>query len=268
MKRAIVPSVLLFLSLFAVCAQDRIIKKDGTIIEARIVKEDRKTIQYKNWEDTDGPVLTLLKEEVVSINTTSQRSGRSTGSSREKKAKEVELPTIIFETDEEGEPYLSETLEYTCSAETAWKRLKKLLQSIYSEEEMELNEEDYPYTISIKGVRINSKIRYNPLIRTGFGDDVVYSLTCNQNRKGVMSIKISDLSIESIADGIVKYNKTNSLRVMLRDYEKAKLRMSNQELSKKEYSEAKNTARDLASSLSKAREVLLERIELIAKNVE
>lgn len=267
MKKAIIPSVLLFLSLCAVHAQDRIVKKDGTVIEARIVKEDRKTIQYKDWEDTDGPVLTLLKDDVASMETSSKRERRSGRSSRDKRKRE-DLPAIIFQMDEEGEPYLTRKLEYTCSAETAWKRLKTFLQTIYSDDEMELSENAYPYTISIKGAKRNSKVRYNPLIASGFGDDVVYSLTCSQNKNGEMSVILFDLSIESIARGIVKYNKTSSMRVMLRDYEKARRQMDDQDLSEREYNEVTNTARDLASSLSKAREVLEERMESIARNVE
>ena len=80
MKAVLSPIKLSFLILFFVsCAvslcvaqtvrkNDVIIKRDSTKIEALIQEVDEGTVKYKKLNDPDGPIFSLLKKDIASIN--------------------------------------------------------------------------------------------------------------------------------------------------------------------------------------------------------
>lgn len=61
--------VLMFLaSTFIASAQDVIVKKDGSTILSKVVEIGTTEIKYKKWNNQDGPMYTITKAEVQSIN--------------------------------------------------------------------------------------------------------------------------------------------------------------------------------------------------------
>lgn len=57
--------------LFVACitkAQDVIIKKDNSTILSRVTKIGETEIEYKKWTNLDGPIYTINRSEVISIN--------------------------------------------------------------------------------------------------------------------------------------------------------------------------------------------------------
>ena len=183
-------------------------------------------------------------------------------------AEDVPAPKFQFQKNDEGDPCITGQIEYDCSSETAWKRLNSYVRTVFTSDSVQFEEEDNPRVLRITGAKETSKVRINPLIASGFGDDTWYTLTFTQKKNGEIQYVFSDLSINSIATGLANYNRLNSVRTLLRDYEKARADAANLDLSKKEHNEAVKTAKDLASSLTKAYETILERIDSIRKNVE
>lgn len=61
--------VLMFLaSTFVASAQDVVVKKDGSTILSKIVEIGTTEIKYKKWNNQNGPMYTIAKAEVQSIN--------------------------------------------------------------------------------------------------------------------------------------------------------------------------------------------------------
>lgn len=62
----------LFLVLFCVSliamAQDVIVKKDGTTVLSKVLEISSTEIKYKQWSNQDGPLYSINRSEVVSIN--------------------------------------------------------------------------------------------------------------------------------------------------------------------------------------------------------
>ena len=61
----------LFLILFAatnVCAQDVIVKKDGSVIQSKVVEITSDVIKYKKFTNLDGPTYSVSVSEIMSIN--------------------------------------------------------------------------------------------------------------------------------------------------------------------------------------------------------
>ena len=60
----------LFLSFFPLCifAQDVIVKKDGSTILAKVNKVGTKEIEYKKWNNLNGPIYTIPVVDLLSIN--------------------------------------------------------------------------------------------------------------------------------------------------------------------------------------------------------
>lgn len=50
-----------------VCAQDIIQKKDATEIQAKVLKITDTEIEYKRWDNPDGPIYTIPAEDVFTI---------------------------------------------------------------------------------------------------------------------------------------------------------------------------------------------------------
>jgi hypothetical protein len=49
-------------------AQDMIVKKDGSIIKAKIIEVSDESIKYKKADNPDGPTYTALKSNLTSVN--------------------------------------------------------------------------------------------------------------------------------------------------------------------------------------------------------
>ena len=174
--------------------------------------------------------------------------------------------TFNFEKDEEGDPYLSGSISYDCSAKTAMNRLTTYLQTIYDEEHLSVDEETG--VVQIKNAQENSKFIYNPLAGE-FRDDVVYDLTITPDADSkTFHYTFSKLSIRSFAKGFANYDRCDPLRVVLKKYAKAKERVDDPALDRREKKSAVNDMEDLATSLSKVSETLLALIERAQENIE
>lgn len=67
MKKLTLFFVLLFTSL-TVLAQDVIVKKDGSTILSKVMEINGTEIKYKKWSNQDGPLYTINKTEISTIN--------------------------------------------------------------------------------------------------------------------------------------------------------------------------------------------------------
>lgn len=66
MKRFIAYAVLVLMSI-GCYAQDIIVKKDGSIIQAKIIKIGTAEVDYKKWSNQDGPSYAIAKSDVLAI---------------------------------------------------------------------------------------------------------------------------------------------------------------------------------------------------------
>lgn len=60
--------LLLFFFFSNVSAQDVIVKKDGSTILSKILEVNPSDIKYKKYSNLDGPVYTMQKSDLLSIN--------------------------------------------------------------------------------------------------------------------------------------------------------------------------------------------------------
>lgn len=61
-------SILFIISCFSVLtAQDVIYSKDGTKIEAKIIRIDSSVVEFKIWSDQEGPSLMIKTTDIVMI---------------------------------------------------------------------------------------------------------------------------------------------------------------------------------------------------------
>lgn len=67
MKKHLILVCMLILACFTVSAQDIILKKNADRIEAKVLKVSETQIEYKKWDNPDGPLYTLAVCEIVSI---------------------------------------------------------------------------------------------------------------------------------------------------------------------------------------------------------
>lgn len=172
-----------------------------------------------------------------------------------------------FQKDEDNNPFISGQIDYDCSAGTAWNRVVDYIKSVYIAENNEITYNEESHIITVTGCKENSKLRFNPFSGAS-GEYILYTLTLNQDDAGNIYYMIDNLSLNSQGAGFANYNKNQSVRVILRDYNKAIDAMNSPDTQKDELSKAKNTAKDLKVSLEKAYEVLMNRIEAIQKEVE
>ena len=172
-----------------------------------------------------------------------------------------------FQTDEENEPYVSGQIEYDCSAESAWKRMVSYVKSTYTSDHNEVTVDEDARTIVVTGCRENSKVAYNPFAGA-FTENIMYTLNLKHNENGKVYYSFNSLSLNSQAAGFANYNKDMSVRTILKDYKRAQEAMTNTSLSKKEQKEAQKTVKDIETSLSKAYEVLINRVNSIKAEVE
>lgn len=60
--------LMLFASTLAASAQDVIVKKDGSTILSKVMEIGTAEVKYKKWNNQNGPMYTIAKAEVQSIN--------------------------------------------------------------------------------------------------------------------------------------------------------------------------------------------------------
>lgn len=66
MKRVLLLSAFTLLSL-ASMAQDLIVKKDGSVIQAKVDKIGTAEVEYKKWSNQDGPTYAIAKSDILAI---------------------------------------------------------------------------------------------------------------------------------------------------------------------------------------------------------
>ena len=71
-KEKTMKNLLLFIVLFCTSlitmAQDVIVKKDGSIIQSKVMEINGVEIKYKKWSNQEGPMYSIIRSEVNSIN--------------------------------------------------------------------------------------------------------------------------------------------------------------------------------------------------------
>lgn len=67
MKRIIAAMAALVLSI-GCYAQDMIVKKDGSIIQAKVFEVGTSEVKYKKWSNQDGPSYAIAKSDILAIN--------------------------------------------------------------------------------------------------------------------------------------------------------------------------------------------------------
>ena len=182
-----------------------------------------------------------------------------------------------FSIDDENEPYLSGTISYDCQPTTAWNRLVTCVNNTYSSIDHKLMIcnlsqkaiiiDNDTHTISVHGFGENSKIRFNPFAGT-FGDYILYSLTLTMKEDGEITYLYNNLALRYKATGLVNENQTKSVRLILKELKQANEKAADTNLSKKERNSILNSVKDMESTLSKAVETLMKRLEAIIKDVE
>lgn len=49
-------------------AQDLIVKKDGSVIQAKVTKIGTSEVEYKKWSNQDGPQYSISVADILAIN--------------------------------------------------------------------------------------------------------------------------------------------------------------------------------------------------------
>ena len=49
-------------------AQDLIVKKDGSVIQAKVIKIGTSEVEYKKWSNQDGPQYSIAISDILAIN--------------------------------------------------------------------------------------------------------------------------------------------------------------------------------------------------------
>ena len=55
-------------TIFSASAQDMIVKKNGTIIKAKVIKVGSSEVEYKKWTNQNGPIYSISVNELFAIN--------------------------------------------------------------------------------------------------------------------------------------------------------------------------------------------------------
>jgi len=68
MKRIIILTVLFLLAgLYTIAAQDLIVLRNGTMLEARVLEISQTEIRYKRFDHLEGPTIVIPIDDVLSI---------------------------------------------------------------------------------------------------------------------------------------------------------------------------------------------------------
>ena len=55
-------------TMFSASAQDMVVKKNGTIIKAKVIKVGSSEVEYKKWTNQNGPIYSISVNELFAIN--------------------------------------------------------------------------------------------------------------------------------------------------------------------------------------------------------
>lgn len=67
MKKILAIFIILFTGI-SLYSQDIIVKRDGTTINAKVLAIGTSVIEYKKWNNQDGPTYSIEKSEILAIN--------------------------------------------------------------------------------------------------------------------------------------------------------------------------------------------------------
>ena len=67
MKKILSIFIMLFTGI-SLYSQDIIVKRDGTTINAKVLAIGTSVIEYKKWNNQDGPTYSIEKSEILAIN--------------------------------------------------------------------------------------------------------------------------------------------------------------------------------------------------------
>ena len=92
-------------TMFSASAQDMIVKKNGTIIKAKVIKVGSSEVEYKKWTNQNGPIYSISVNELFAINyQNGEKDMFETNQNKKKKKKESingeinspkEIPAIL-----------------------------------------------------------------------------------------------------------------------------------------------------------------------------
>lgn len=164
--------------------------------------------------------------------------------------------TFGFSKDDDGDIFLTGTLEYECSKNAALDRLVTYMESLYGKDKVCVDVESRK--ICVDDVEENTKYVYNPFAGE-FKDNVKYDLviTWNDDDAKEFQYTYSKLTIHSTAKGFANYDKNEPLRVVLKQYNKTQKMQNDPSLDKKARKEAMNNEADLRASIEKVYSTLM-----------
>lgn len=153
-----------------------------------------------------------------------------------------------FSKDDDGDLFLTGTLEYECRQNTALDRLIACMETFYGKDKVCIDAESRK--ICVNNVEENTKYVYNPFAGE-FKDNVKYDLviTWNDDDTKEFQYTYSKLTIHSTAKGFANYDKNEPLRVVLKQYNKTQKMQNDPSLDKKTRKEAMNNEADLRASI-------------------
>ena len=159
-KKRLLMLLLLSLSLGVAMAQDVIVKKDGSTILSKVLEISETEIKYKKWSNQDGPMYTISRNEVNSIN---YQNG------------EVEL--IFVESQSQPKGYVNSTTELTNGRMERRGRDLFLDDKELSEEEVLLliGQQNYETYLSAKK-QIGLGRVFTPIFFASLGATVLFSI--------------------------------------------------------------------------------------------
>ena len=161
-----------------------------------------------------------------------------------------------FSKDDDGELFLTGTLEYECSKNTALDRLVAYMESLYGKDKVCVDADNRK--ICVDDAEETTKYVYNPFAGE-FKDNVKYDLviTWSDDDSKEFQYTYSKLTLHSTAKGFANYDKNEPLRVVLKQYNKTQKMQNDPSLDKKARKEAMNSEADLRTSIEKIYSTLL-----------
>lgn len=168
-----------------------------------------------------------------------------------------------FPKDDDGDPYFKGQITYDCSTETAVKRMTSYLNSAFDDVVID----EKAKTATIKGQEVNAKYVYNPFAGE-FRDNIIFDMVISWANGKVFDYTYSNLRVHSTAKGFANYDNNDPLRQVLKKYDKAKEKLNDSSLNKKEKKEAVNEEKDQGETLQKIVETLNEQAKKIEESLE
>lgn len=149
MKRSLLSTAFAIITLVTF-AQDMIVKKDGSIIQAKVSEIGTSEVKYKKWSNQDGPLYTIAKNDILAI--TYQNGEKETFEAVTTPSAEIEFSSqeayLESDPDENNQGYIdfyNKTYEWKNGnnqtnkpAATAIAVFKAKTNSIFSNKDIEM----------------------------------------------------------------------------------------------------------------------------------